>query len=325
MRKCSGGILFGLTVITAALLLAGPVYTADGVYDATDDGIFIDQGFQILSVDYVHIIENDVLEDGTDYPYGRIWIAVYDPDPYEKMDNLSEESWERSDEYGRYALPGPSDSDRWADGDEMAYLDAGVHEWVEGSKDRIVFRIFVEEPGYKILTDTLMWGVVEEDDTIGSTTSYTNDSLSINFRTLNFPEIFLPPVLDFKDAWLEHEVSIDGSRGLSVHSEFQIDNMRTKSCRIAVYVHYADDTDPVMSQLDDPDFSTPSGLLTAQEDFMPIYTFTIFSDYPVFIPYDAFPISDDFVEYTASVEILDSDGDYIGSMETPVFSVLRPE
>ncbi len=320
-----GRILFILTISLILITMPfSPASSSPVIFDA-DDARYIDEGFDILTIDYILVTDNLVTDTGFDYPYGKIWIILYEPEPYENLDLMEEENWDRSHELARIELPGPSGFDRWSDGDEVIFSNLGIYEWGGNSFDRVVFRIFVEEPSADIHSQTLMWGTLSETASHHTTYEFNNDCIYIYFRTLDLPEEQLPPMVSIQDIWLEHNVKVGGFDGLRVHMKFQADNMRAQTCRIAAYFHYDNNSESVACGIDDPAYSTPTGNLTIQKDFIPIYPATIFSDFTMFIPYEAFPFSDDYIDYHVNIEVLDSGWKYIGSGQSPVFSVMRPE
>jgi len=316
------------TIPSLALLLllftAGHTSALPAIYDADNDVRFIDLGSEVLAIDYLGIWDNRVLGSGTDYPYGHIWIILYQPEPYESRDLIEENTWNRSYEIDRFEIPGPSRDGLWENNDEVAFRNLGIHDWHEGETDRIVFRIVVEEPAIDTPTETLTWGTIHEDDTY-TALQFANANLEILFRTLALPETFLRPSVSFEDAWFEHNVKMGMHTGLEVHVRFQVDNLRSYPCRLAAFVHYIENDNPVECRMQDPLYRTPNGNITIQEDFMPYYTSTIFDDFDMFIPYEAFPPSDDYVDYYMIIEVMDADRLVIASLRSRVFSVRSPE
>ena len=315
-----------LILIGPVLLLlsvASRVPALPEIYDASGDRDFIFEGETTLAVDYLGVWNNGVFEDGVDYPYGRIWLILYKPEPYEKRGRMDEDDWNRRDELSRYELPGPSSRARWENGDECVYRDTGIHKWSEHPFDRIVFRILVEEPTPSWDVDTLIWGVIHEDDSYDPLV-FENENLRVVFRTLDLPEVFLPPVARINQVWLEHDTKEENWEGLQVHLAFQIDNLRCYKARLALHVHYDQDGEPVLCKINEPAYMTPDGHLTAQKDFIPCYTNTEFPDFALFVPYAGFPESDDYVDYYADIEILDEKWEPVESCVTPVFSVRNP-
>jgi hypothetical protein len=237
---------------------------------------------------------------------------------------MNEDDWVRSDEIIRVIIQGPSADGKWANDNEMVFKNLGVHEWSAGAKDRIVFRFLVDRPSEDWETDTLMWGIARETETQDAT-SYELPEMSVIFRTLDLPETAPPPVVTFNDVWFVHDVKKDGRTGLEAHVDFQVDNLRASLCRLAGFVHSNADGSQVSTPIEDPEYRTSEGFLTVQEEFVPVYTNTSFSDYSLFIPYDAFPVSADFVSYYVVVQVLDSDLKQLGSTNSVAFEVKRPE
>lgn len=310
--------------ILAMVFFSGTAYGFPEVYDLEDYDEFIQDGYNILHLDYLAIWDNLVTKDNPDHPFGQIWLILYDPDPYTDMDEMEENKWNRSRELARFQIPGPRSHDRWAGEDELVFWSAGLYDWGSDDFDRIVFRIMVENPSPENDTDTVMWGTIEEDDSYTSL-EFSDDYASVKFRTCDLPEYESPPYITFNEIWFEHEVEEDGVEGLYVHLDFQVDYMRGQIGRLAAYVHYDEDGNSVECGIDDPDYMTSDGNLTNQFDFMPYYPYTIYSDFTLFLPYEAFPRSDDYVAYYLNIEMLDEDWNFIGSSESPVFEVLVPK
>jgi hypothetical protein len=316
---------FLVTIFIVPVLFSGAAVANIVIYDAAVDSFGIGEGDRVLTIDYLYIDDNAVVETGTDYPYGRIWLVLYDPRHYDIKDMMGEEDWFASHELARLELPGPSSDGRWADGDEIAFHNMGIYDWESDRFDSLFFRIYVEEPSDKYPVDTIMWGEVQEDDTYDLSLDFDNDYMSVHFRTTALPELTPTPEVTFEETWMEHNVNFGGYDGLEVHLKFQIDDYRANVGRVAAYLHYSHNDESVLCRVDDPSFATPSGFLTVQEDFTPIYPYTVFTDFSLFIPYAAFPISDDYIDYFANVEILDTEYNLLASGVTPVFSVMRPK
>lgn len=314
-----------ISIIGLMLIFSGSIANAfPEVVDLEDSRDFITDGYNILVLDDLSIWDNLVLEDGADYPFGTVWLILYDPDPYADMDEMFENKWNRSRELARYQVPGPRSQDRWGAGDEIVFRNAGVYDWASNSFDRVVFRFIVEDPSAELDTDTIMWGTVYEVDTYSSS-DFTNDYADTTFRTTDLPEYESPPYVTFNELWFEHEVIVDGRDGVMLHVDFQIDNMRGLIGRLAAYVHYDEDDEPVECMIDEPDYMTSDGYLTNQLDYMPPYPNTIYSDSTFFFPYEAFPSGNDYLEYYVHVEYLDEDWNYVGGMDSPVFEVYIPK
>ena len=317
-------LLLSIVLLACSALGPSPSSAEAVIIDGLGDSRSVESGTDVLTVDYIGIWINGVTETGTDYPYGRVWLILYDPTVYAKMDTMEEDAWNRADEVARYEIPGPSSTNRWANGDEVIYKNFGIHDWASREFDSLVFRITVEEPDNQNAVDTLIWGVIFEDDTYDSDYEFHTDSVSIYFRTTRLPEIYELQNVTFQEIWIEHGIEVDGFKGIMVHANFQVDNLRAVTCRLAGFVHYSNSSESVQCQITDPLYLSPSGNLTIQRDFIPIYPSTLFSDMTVFIPYDAFPASDDFVDYYINLEVLDSDWNYVNSSKSPVFSVKKP-
>jgi hypothetical protein len=156
LLSATGSILFIILCTAAAAL--------PEVTDVDGRSGFIDLGRDILTIDYMEVLDNGVITSGTDYPYGRIWVILYEPIPYENRDLVQDDQWKRNYEIDRFEIPGPSPRERWANDDAVVFRNLGIYDWAHGELDRIVFRIIVEEPSDGSDVLTLMWGTIHEDD-----------------------------------------------------------------------------------------------------------------------------------------------------------------
>ena len=313
---------FSILILLALVLTAFPL-TASALpelFDGEGDPEFIDLGSDILCLDYLGVWNNGVFEDAADYPYGKLWLIIYEPYNYEDMDEMEEEDWDRRDEIQRIELPGPSTRQRWRNDDEFTFLNCGIHVWSEHHFSRVVFRIFVEEPTPEWEVDTLMWGTIYEDDSYAPI-EFNNDELWAYFRTTDLPEPDLMAGGMISDIWFEHNVYNLEMDGLEIHIEFDVYDMRAETGRIAAFVHYDIDDKAVECMIDDNDWSTPDGNLTVQMDFVPLFPRTTFNDFALFIPYEAFPESREYIDYYVDIEILDGEWEFIVDASSPVFEV----
>lgn len=319
-----------ILIASTVLILPGPVNAFPEVFDLKDNRAFILEGTNILHLDYLVIRDNLVTEDRQSYPLGKVWLIIYDPDPYTDMDTMSENKWRSSRELERYELPGPGSQGRWADGDEVIFRNAGVYFWDSNDYDRVVFRFMIENPSPDYDSDTIMWGTIVKDESYIAL-ELSTDRADVKFRTLDLPELFPPPYVIFEEIWFEHDVTMydeetdEEIEGLELHIKFELDSMRGEIARLAAYIHTDKDGESVECRIDDPEYMTGDGFLTSQTDFMPYYLDTIYHDFTLFFPYDAFPSSDDYVAYYINIEILDEDWDLINSYQSPVFEVFVPE
>lgn len=262
-------------------------------FDASGSPDFKTSGKDILSLDYLRIVNNRVMPDGPDYPFGKIQAILYKPVRYENKHVLREPDWRPSDVIARYPIPGPSKDGRWANNDESTFRNMGLYRWSDGDIDQITFRIIVENPTKPWETETLDWGTIHENENFSGTV-FKNDNAIAIFRTSNLPELELTSSVVINDIWFVHNVSHGDNQGLEVHVDFQVDNMRTQTCRLAAFVHTELDGAPVKCQIDDPEYKTSDGYLTSQNLFVPLYLTADYPDMALFIPYDAFPPSVDF-------------------------------
>ena len=290
------------------------------VFDASGKQGYVTVGHGILCLDYLKIRDNHILNYSPDYPYAHIWLILYNPNPYANKKTVWEKDWSRTDEILRIEIPAPSSENRWSNGDETAFRNFGLYQWNQNKFDRLVFRIAVENPAKNVEIETIIWGAVAENDTYTGF-NVQNADAAVIFRTANLPEYPAPPSAKINDIQFVHNTVQDSRSSLQVRLSFEADNLRTEPCRVAVYIHNADDDSPVSCIIDDLRFRTRDGYLTVQDEFTPFYDVAKFSNYALFIPYAAFPVTEEYHKYWALVHILDHDLDKLASRHSEVFEL----
>ncbi|MEM9679119.1 MAG: hypothetical protein AAF901_02245 [Bacteroidota bacterium] len=89
----------------------------------------------------------------------------------------------------------------------------------------------------------------------------------------------------FNKVWAEHNVYEYGVKGMKIHADYNINNMKGTKGKLVAYFYYKDGT-----KLKDTNkkYRTTDGQVSTSKDFNPNYDRTLYSDYWVFIPYDEF-------------------------------------
>lgn len=302
---------------------AYPLQAIPNIHETTSPD-FILSGENILTLDYLEIRNNHVQKDAPTYPFGKIWLILYKPHHYEKKEHMSENDWLRSQELARYPIPGPSKDSSWMDKDQTVFKNTGIYKWSDNDLQSIVFRLMVEQTSLKWDSETLTWGIIREMDSFNSLTFETKDVMII-FRTCNLPERRLPPKAVINNIWFIHNATKGSLTGIQINVDFNIENMRAHKCRIAAFIHSGVTNKAVMCELDDPYYKTPGGAITSQQDFIPLYTNTSFPNFKLFIPYDTFPVSANYSDYYALIQILDEKWSRIESKRSEIFQIIRQE
>lgn len=82
-------------------------------------------------------------------------------------------------------------------------------------------------------------------------------------------------------AWLEHDVTENGVKGMKIHVNFNAKNMKGKQGKVCVYFQY-----PKGTGLNDTNgkYCTTDGKVSVSGDFRPGYDNTVYNDFAVFMP-----------------------------------------
>ncbi len=83
--------------------------------------------------------------------------------------------------------------------------------------------------------------------------------------------------------WVDHNIFNGTLKGMNIHIKFKADNMKDKVGRVVAYFKYANGT---ALKDNNNSYNTKGGNVACFNDFTPIYSSSIFTDYVLFMPYD---------------------------------------
>ena len=94
------------------------------------------------------------------------------------------------------------------------------------------------------------------------------------------------PEATYQGARIVHNVTVNGQKGMRVHTNFTVKYGYDVSCRLIAYFYY-DDSDNTPLKASDRKYSTKEGNVSAQVSFKPAYDPAVYKDYQLFMPYSA--------------------------------------
>ena len=86
--------------------------------------------------------------------------------------------------------------------------------------------------------------------------------------------------------WTEHNVTQNGQKGMTVHTEFSVQEMMNRRGYVQVWFKYSNNEKLI--GYGKQEYKTPSGYLTVNSSYTPNYARTTFNDFKIFFPYDEF-------------------------------------
>lgn len=107
------------------------------------------------------------------------------------------------------------------------------------------------------------------------------------------PILFNAPDMDgtFEKIWVEHDVKVDGKKGMRIHTSFVVRNNLNVECTLVAHFYHRGGTQDG-TQLDGADlqgdYSTSDGHVVTYVKFKPRFASTRYSDKSLFIPYEEF-------------------------------------
>ena len=93
----------------------------------------------------------------------------------------------------------------------------------------------------------------------------------------------------FEKVWVEHDVRVDGKKGMRIHSSFVVKNSLRAVCTLVAHFYKHDGAELAGADLQG-DYSTSDGHVVTYVKFTPRFTSSRYADKTLFIPYKEFKI-----------------------------------
>lgn len=93
----------------------------------------------------------------------------------------------------------------------------------------------------------------------------------------------------FEKVWVEHDVRVDGKKGMRIHTSFTVKNNLNVECTLVAHFYHRDGTQLSGADLQG-DYSTSDGHVVTYVKVKPRFASTRYSDKSLFIPYQEFHI-----------------------------------
>lgn len=91
----------------------------------------------------------------------------------------------------------------------------------------------------------------------------------------------------FEKIWVEHDVKVDGKKGMRIHTSFVVKNNLNVECTLVAHFYHRDGAQLSGADLQG-DYSTSDGHVVTYVKVTPRFTSTRYSDKSLFIPYKEF-------------------------------------
>lgn len=88
--------------------------------------------------------------------------------------------------------------------------------------------------------------------------------------------------------WADHNTFLNGMKGMSIHVKFSTNNMQHKQGNITAWIYY-DNGNKLTLTSHNGAYTTPDKQVCAADYFTPGYVNAIYSDFVLFLPYNAIP------------------------------------
>ena len=107
----------------------------------------------------------------------------------------------------------------------------------------------------------------------------------------------------FEKVWVEHDVRVDGKKGMRIHVKFIVKNSLNASCTLMAQFYRRDGS--YLKSDGQPAYTTSEGHVYTYVNVRPRFTNTRYDDKSLFIPYEAFNIKGAGVSFLKFVLFVD--------------------
>jgi len=110
--------------------------------------------------------------------------------------------------------------------------------------------------------------------------------------TSDFTELNQTTVIEdgtFEKVWVEHDVKVDGKKGMRIHAGFVVRNSLRAECTLVAHFYHRTGAQLEGADLQG-DYSTSDGHVVTYVKFTPRFTSARYNDKSLFIPYQEFQI-----------------------------------
>jgi len=119
----------------------------------------------------------------------------------------------------------------------------------------------------------------------------------------------------FEKVWVEHDVRVDGKKGMRIHVRFTVKNSLNAVCTLIAHFYTREGAELGGADLQG-DYSTSDGHVVTYVKVTPRFTSTRYSDKSLFIPYQEFNIKTPGLYLLKFILFLERQGDQILAKST---------
>ncbi|MGI8670354.1 MAG: hypothetical protein ACR2J3_11005 [Aridibacter sp.] len=128
-------------------------------------------------------------------------------------------------------------------------------------------------------------------------------------------------VVEFDTAWVDYNVTVEGEKGMVVHTKFTLRNLKDIPLELTVRIQ-KEDGDVLSSS--NSTYRNKGGQLAVFRPIKAGFANAVYQDYDVFIPYNAFTISPGKYDLKLDADIIYPDGDLLKHLTLYPFTFTQP-
>lgn len=132
-----------------------------------------------------------------------------------------------------------------------------------------------------------------------------------NDKNAASPQVSVEPSATFKNLWIDYDILQGGIKGMRIHVNFTVYNMKGIPGYLAIYFQRRDGT-----PLNDNNgkFDSEDGTVAVYREIAPGYQTTAYDDYTVFMPYDELDLPDGDHSLRMDVDVIYKEGGLVAHL-----------
>ncbi|HEY0426365.1 MAG TPA: hypothetical protein VGC76_01040 [Pyrinomonadaceae bacterium] len=121
----------------------------------------------------------------------------------------------------------------------------------------------------------------------------------------------LKPSATFQKIWLDYDITEGGVKGMRIHVQFKVYDMKGVPGYLAIYFQ---DSDGTALEDNNKKFDSSDGKVAVYREITPGYAETVYEDYQVFMPYDELDLEDGDYTLKMDVDVIYKEGGMVSHL-----------
>ena len=143
------------------------------------------------------------------------------------------------------------------------------------------------------------------------TAKTTVHSVNEGNENTSTPNNNFEPSATFQRMWIDYDITEGGRKGMRIHTDFKVYNMKSVDGYLALYFQYRDGT-PLEDN--NGEFNSANDKVAAYGEIKPGYQTTVYEDFDIFMPYDELDLPAGNYDLRIEADVIYQEGGFVGHL-----------